>query len=351
MHTFARKLRLFLLILLVMLTGIFVYAQTDTADDTWTRYSGNGITLSVPSGWFDLSDSQQFRDGLNILSATNPTFASYLQSLSGLDVFLLDPVQEASININVVAVTTIPPLNELLPLMQPEYDALGFTVNAMQVLGLPVGNAGRFRLTPTTNDANGNALTTTQFQYVIPSDDALIFVTFSAPPERFDDLLPTFETIADTLEISGNSGGWQRYSGAILSLRVPSDWRSRVPGQNTQIAVGLPDDTVTLDVTATTLETPPALADILLQLEESYSEQGREVIVLERVSLPAGVFVRGETTLVDGDLTRVQVQYIGVIDPANGENHYITATFTVEQSLAERYLPLFARMMHTLRGL
>lgn len=332
-----------LLMLLGVTVSINVQAQDTSAtnNSAWTRHEGNTVSLSAPDAWFNLRDSLQLSNALNILSATNPSFNSYLESLDSLELFLFDPDAEASINITAVPISTMPPLDELLPLLEPSYAQLNFTVTDMQTLALPVGDAGRFTLAPTTNDANGNPFTSAQYQYILPAVDRLYFVTFSAPPDQFDALAPLFETIADTIEIAGNAGGWQRYSGADVSLRVPGGWRSRAPGENTQIAVGMPDDSVLLDVTVTALDQPPSIADILAQLESAYTTQGREVITLERVNLPAGMFVRGETLNNDGVR---QVQFVGVV-----AGKYLTATFTVNDAIAESTLPIIERMMHTLR--
>ncbi len=334
---------LLLIVLMGFVASISINAQDDTttSNAVWTRHEGTAVSLSAPDAWFNLRDSLQLNNALSLLSATNPSFNSYLESLDSLELFLFDPDAEASINVTAVPISEMPPLDELLPLLQPSYAQLNFIVTDMQTLALPVGNAGRFTLTPTTNDANGNPFTSAQYQYILPTADRLYFVTFSAPPDHFDELAPQFETIADTIEIAGNAGGWQRYSGADVSLRVPGGWRSHAPEQNTQIAVGLPDESVLLDVTVTALEQAPSIPDILAQLESAYTTQGREVITLERVNLPAGVFVRGET-LNNNDLR--QVQFVGVVG-----GKYLTATFTVNDSVAESTLPIFERMMHTLR--
>ena len=337
----------FVMIVLCLALLASVSAQSDDLD-VWRQHTGIGLTLSTPSAWFDLRDSREFEMALNTLLAINPDVASFVSPSIGVDLFLFDPDRLISLNVTATAVQTVPSLSVLLPLLEAEYVAQGIQVNDAQIVGLPAGNAAWLYLQPTLNGADGNPLQTSQIQYIIPDNNRLIFITMSAPVESFVDNLQVFAQIADTVELPGSLGGWARFSGTDLSIRVPFGWRSRSPQTaNTQIATGLPDASATFDLSVTSSDSSQSITDLIDRVQNTYDEQARAIISLERVRLPAGEFVRGETAVVEDGSERIVVDYIGIINGANPRT--MTATFTVNADLAEGRLPIFAVMMHTLR--
>lgn len=341
-----RHWRIGVLVLIFALYGT-ITAQQDNANTAWRQHTTNGITLSAPATWLDLRDSQEFATALEVVLAINPDLAPMMPPASGVDFFLFDPQRALSLNMTTTPVQSVISLIDIVPALEAEYIALGFEVVEAQVVGLPTGNAAWIYLRPTTTGIDGNLLQTSQMQYLIPDEDRLIFITMSAPPDTFIDYVRTFAQIADTVEIQGTLNGWSRLSSTDLSIRVPFGWRSRSP-QTTdiQIATGLPDNSATLTLAVTVSESVQTIATMLNQLEATYREQGREVIQLERVRLPSGEFVRGETRTTLNGSEQVIVDYVGVASADSSQ--IVTASFTVDSALAEARVRLFSSMMHTL---
>lgn len=174
--------------------------NTAATDGEMTTYSNDGVTLVVPSSWIDVSDEDSLMEaGAAVLLEGNPELASIMETATSQDftLFLLDPTTTANLNVLSQPSPGLVTLDQLELLLPDQYASFGIDVVDTQTVELPVGDALRLQLEVVV----AADVVVKQFQYIMVLDDNFYFLTMGLAAGEFEDFVPVFEAIAESLEI------------------------------------------------------------------------------------------------------------------------------------------------------
>lgn len=175
--------------------------NTAVTDGDMTTYSNDGVTLSVPAGWVDVRNEDALIEaGVNALADSNAEMATILETAASQDfaLFLLDPETTANLNVLTQASPGPVTLDQLESLLPGQYESFGISVVDTQTVELPAGDALRFQLEVEVS----TDVVVSQFQYILILNDNFYFLTMGlANSSEFEDFVPVFEAIAESLEI------------------------------------------------------------------------------------------------------------------------------------------------------
>lgn len=174
--------------------------NTAVTDGEMTTHSNDGITLVVPSSWIDVSDQDSLMEaGAAVLLENNPDLASIIETAASQDftLFLLDPMTTANLNVLSQPSPGLVTLDQLEALLPDQYATFGIDVIDVQTVELPAGDALRLQLEVVVSAD----VVVKQFQYIMVLDNNFYFLTMGLAAGEFEDFVPVFEAIAESLEI------------------------------------------------------------------------------------------------------------------------------------------------------
>lgn len=168
-------------------------------ENGWTAYSNGRVQLAAPRGWIEATSSDLFDDVLGQLGEASEAMGSML-SLATFEQELL--LTTASLRPIIAVIGNEIPFDITLDTMESlmhsmwETPDIGFTVDEMERVELPVGTAIRFVLSFADRDME---LRGASVGYVVIADNRAYMVAMEATSDDsdalFDEIIQTFEII------------------------------------------------------------------------------------------------------------------------------------------------------------
>ncbi len=178
--------------------------MVSAVDGEWVTHSSDSVSISAPENWLDVSDPSFVETAIDLAGENNPVLENVMSQFSPdlFEIFLLDPVTSASVNLIAQDLGVAVPLDLMVDQMEVQYEqVLQANVISIDTVEIPAGEALRAHITLDVNVVGGGAVTQEQIQYIVIEGTWLYVISMGGPQTIFEEFEPIYDQIAESFEI------------------------------------------------------------------------------------------------------------------------------------------------------